>query len=487
MHGDGRRRYAALLGLAVAVGLAVRLVTYTGTIVSDDLTHTWAAVHFWDDPIEHSMPTGADSAFTVNARRVGVNLPMWIAAEIAGPSEASFAAVPLVFSLLGIFAVAAWVRVLAGPRAGLIAGWLWAVLPIDVWHSTIFLQDNIFATVLAAGMAAMAWAERDDRRAAWIAAGLALGYLHYVKESAAALVAIIVVAGIVRSWRARRIHRGTLYMLIAAAAIHLLVLGYFAHATGDPLYYVKSWVVRQAAVEAEAMRAFPHNVVRLGLYLSWGCALGIGVPIGAVLGVRWLRRATEVPRALRWQLAVLTAIQLAIVLHVLRWGAWTMRYLLQVTPALVALAAVGIATAWPAAASRKQRTFAIGAVVLTALGLVLGHPQHGRFRNEIVRTAYAAIERDIPDDVPVYVVANPSREPHYTDRALMLYARYRPRAGGWHTTKDPTAITRGVLVWASYERHSAPPAGPPGRLLFSDVTYDQFDNPLWIEVRVVGP
>ncbi|MGE0549187.1 MAG: glycosyltransferase family 39 protein [Kofleriaceae bacterium] len=486
MYEHDRRRYAALLGLALVVGCAVRLVTYTGTIAADDLTHAWAAVHFWDDPIEQSMPTGADSAYTVNARRIGVNFPMWIAAELAGPSEASFAAVPLVFSLLGILAVAAWARVLAGPRAGVIAGWLWAVVPIDVWHATVFMQDNIFATVLAAGLAAMAWAERDDRSLGWFAAGVAVGYLQYVKENAVLLLAIVVVAGIARSWRARRIHRGTIWLLAGSAVIHLLAVGYFARVFGDPLYYVNAWFGRQAAVEVEASQPFPRNFLRLGLYLSWGGALGIGLPIAVGYGVRWLRRATDAPRTLRLQLAIIAAVQSLLVLHVLRWGAWTMRYLLQVTPALVALAAVGLATAWPNMTRRKRTWLIAGAIATTAFGLVFGHPQHGRFRNELLRGAYAAIEREIPSDVPVYVVANPARAAHYTDRVFDLYAHYRARSGGWHITHTPDSITRGVVVRASYERYPGPPNPPRGNPLFVGRTVDHYGIALWIDVRTVG-
>jgi hypothetical protein len=228
------------------------------------------------------------------------------------------------------------------------------------------------------------------------------------------------------------------------------------------------------------------NLVRLAFYLSWGAALGIGLPIAVGLGVRWLRRDEVTPRALRIQLAVLSIVQLAVVVHVLRWGSWTMRYLLQLTPALVVLAAVGLATAWPAASKRARRALVVCAIATTAIGLAIGHPQHGRFRGELARDAYAAITREVPPDVPVYVVANPEREAHYTDRAFALFAGYRPRPGGWNVTSSPSQITRGVLVWSSYERHREPPVGAPGRRLYTGETFFAVEGHMWIEVRAIG-
>jgi hypothetical protein len=476
------RAHAAHLVLALVVAVAVRLYAFTGTIVSDDLTHAWAATHFWDDPVEHSMPDGEDSGYTVNARRIGVNLPLWAASAVAGPSERTFAMVPLLFSLLGLLAVAAWAGVLAGPRSAVLAAWLWGVLPVDVWHATIWLQDNVYAAILAAAGAALAWGVRSDRRAPWLLAGVALGYLQYVKESAAVLTLALVVLGGVWSWRRRQLHRHTLWLLAGLAIAHLAAIGYFAIVTGDPLHYFVHWISRQVAVEHGALpRAFPANFVRLGFYLTYCLALGLGLPVAAWWGVRWLRRDAA-PRMLQVQTALILMVQLAITLHVLRWGAWTMRYLLQVTPVLIAVSAAGLASAWPQVSAARRNALAAALVIATALGVLLGQPQHGHFRGEVARQALAAFARDIPDDIPIYVVAS-DREAHYTDRAFALLSGYKPRAGGFHLTRAPDDIRRGVLVWASYERHLAPPAAPPGRALFSAQTRGGRD---WLVAYAVG-
>lgn len=465
------RVLALALAAALAVGLAVRLASWTGMIASDDLTHAWAAVHFWDDPIEHGMPDGPDSAYTVNARRAGVNVPLAIGAAIAGPSEATFGTVTLLESLLGVLACAAWAGALVGRRGAVLAAWLAAVTPVDVWQATIWLQDDLYAAGLAAAMAALAWGVRTEKLRWWAVAGAIFGYLQYVKESASIVVAVLVIAGVVRSIRARRVDRPTVALLGGVAVMQIVACTYWAIAVGDPLYYVREWLGRQAAVEAEdPMRPFPHNLVRLGLYLGYHQALGLGLLVAAGFGVRWLRRG-DAPARIRHDAALVAIVQLALLLHVLRWGAWTQRYLLQIVPVAIALGAAGLATV--------RVRWQVAAVAATALGLVLGHPQHGRHRADVVRAAYRALPSLAPADVPV-VVALGSRPAHYADRALALLDGYRSdrfRAG------DPAAVTRGLVVYSHLERHPTRPTAPPGRRVFTAETRGGRE---WIEIYAVG-
>ena len=465
---------------ALAVGLVVRLACWTAAIGSDDLTHAWAATHLWHDPVERGMPDGPDSPYTVNARRVGVNLPLAAAAAIAGPSETTFAAATLVESLLGIVACALFAGALAGRRAAVIAAALAAVSPIDVWEATIFLQDTLWATLLAGTLAALAWGARTERWGWWFVAGLGFGYLQYVKENAAILVAALVVIGAVRSWRARRLDRGALWLVAGVAAVQALACAYWWIAMDDPSYYVREWLSRQSAVEGLApQRPFPHNVLRLGLYLGYDQALGLGLLVATYYGIRWLRRG-DAPARLRQDLAIVAALQVLLLLHVLRWSAWTQRYLLQVTPLVIALGAAGLAGAWASAAPRR-RTAGLAAIVLTtALGLLIGRPQHGPIRADVVRAAAAAIATT-PADVPVYVVLGP-RAAHYADRLLALLDRYRHDR--FHTTADARQVSRGLLVWSHLERHPERPPPPPGaRRVFSGTSTT---GRQWIDVYAVG-
>lgn len=483
-----RWQTVALVAAAVVTGLVLRLVTFTGLIASDDLTHVWAAEHVWHDPVEHSMPDGPGSPYVVNARRAGVNLPLAAAAALAGPREAALAAVPLIASLVGAVLLAIAAGLLAGRRAAVLAAWLTAVLPVDVWHATVILQDSLFACGLAGVLAALAWAERDgDRRGGarpWLVAGAALGYLQYVKESAAVLLVALVALGAWRSLapgRPRVVHRGTLWLVAGFALVQALATVYFAIAFDDAGYYLRTWLGRQADVEAiAAPRPFPHNLVRLGLYVTWGGALGVGVPLALGPGARWLIGDVRRARAAAVTLAVLLIAQLAITVHVLRWGAWTMRYLLQVTPLCVLLAAIGVSRTWTARPRRARAALDAGVIALTALGLVYGHPQHGRFRSQLLREAAVVITRDVPADVPVVVARGPHAG-HYADRALAILAG--PRPGGW-TALDAAAVpARAALVYSNLERHPAPPSPAPGPVIYQGATRGGRD---WLVVYAIG-
>jgi hypothetical protein len=368
---------ALAIAAAVVVGLAVRLATWTAAIGSDDLTHAWAATHLWHDPIEHGMPDGPDSPYTVNARRVGVNLPLAAAAAIAGGSETTFAAATLVESLLGIVACALLAGALAGRRAAVIAAALAAVRRSTRGRRRSSCRTRCGRRGLAATLAALAWGARHARWRWWFVAGLGFGYLQYVKESAAILVVALVVLGAARSWRARRLDRGTLWLLAGVAALQRA-----ACSTGGsrwatrPTTCARGSVARPPIEATAAARPFPHNLVRLGLYLGYHRRSASGSRSPAWFGVRWLRRG-DAPARVRVDVAVIAALQLALLFHVLRWGAWTQRYLMQVTPLVIAIGAAGLADR-VADGDRTRAGRALAAIVAaTALGLVLGRPQHG--------------------------------------------------------------------------------------------------------------
>ena len=173
-------------------------------------------------------------------------------------------------------------------------------------------------------------------------------------------------------------------------------------------------------------------------------------------------------------------VQLAITLHVLRWGAWTMRYLLQVTPLLVLIAAAGLAQMWRDRSARARAGLHAAIIAATAAGLLYGHPQHGRFRSQLVREVGAVIARAVPADAPVYVVRGP-RPAHYVDRALALLDG--PRPGGWAVTDAPTTIARGVLIYSNLEHHPAPPSPAPGPVLYQGQTRGGRD---WLVAYALG-
>ena len=475
------RRVATLwVAAAVVVALGLRLAAWTGTIGADDLTHAYAAIHLWDDPVEHAVSSDPQSPYTVNARRLAVNLPLAAGVAVAGPSEQTFGTVALIESLLGVIACALWAGALAGRRAAVLAAWLMAVTPVDVWHATVWLQDGLFAAGLAAAMAAAAWAVRTGQPRWWGATGLALGYLQYAKENASFVLIALAVASAVRAVRARRLDPGLIWLLAGFALVQGLACVYWWAVFGDPLHYLHAWLGRQTSLEAAAApRPFPHNLLRLGLYLTYDQALGLGLLVAAGFAVRWLRRGAA-PARIRHDALLVAVLQLAVLLHILRWGSSTQRYLLQVVPIVVALGAAGLVEAWPARRPRVRAAILAAIVATTALGIVIGRRQHGPFRVEVVRRALAALPALAPADTPVYVVMG-SRPTHYTDRTFALLDRYRHDR--WRWVSDPATVRRGLVVYSHLERFRALPVAPPGRRVFRTSTRAGRE---WLEIYAVG-
>jgi 4-amino-4-deoxy-L-arabinose transferase-like glycosyltransferase len=474
-----RRTASIAIAVAIVVGLALRLVAWSGTIASDDLTHAYAAMHLWDDPVEHAVSSEPGSAYTVNARRVGVNLPLAAGVAIAGPSEATFGTVALVESLLVILACALWAGALAGRRAAVIAAALAAVTPVDVWHATIWLQDGLFAALLAAGMAAAAWAVRTEQPRWWLATGMALGYLQYVKENASFLIVALAVVGLVRTVRARRIDRGTAWMIAGVVVMQALAAAYWWAVMGDPLYYVDAWIGRQTSVEAAPPgRPFPENLLRLGQYVTYDQALGVGHLVAAWFAVRWLRLG-DAPARIRQDATVVAVLQVLVLLHVLRWSSSTQRYLMQIVPVVVALGAAGLADAWTERSARWRNVALAAILASAAIGIFVGRPQHGPFRADVVRRAVAALPRLAPTGTPVFVVMG-VRPTHYTDRAAALIAEYE--APPWQVITDPSTVTRGLVVYCHLEHQLMLPVEPPGKRVFHTSTRGGRE---WLEIYAV--
>ena len=222
-----KRHEIALLSLALLVGLVVRLHFFTGLIASDDLTYAFAAQYMFSSEVERPFEDATAGAVAV--RRIGLNLPLFLSMQVFGVHEWSLALAPLVFSLAGIPIMFGLLRLIAGPAAGLLAAWLWACLPVDVYTATLWLPDNIFATVFAAFLLFLYASERRER-ARWLlafAAGLALGYLEYVKEIAWIFFVPLVLWSACTWWKTRRfdwriVHVGLGFLVVQVLATRRL-------------------------------------------------------------------------------------------------------------------------------------------------------------------------------------------------------------------------------------------------------------------------
>ncbi|MBP7745385.1 MAG: glycosyltransferase family 39 protein [Phycisphaerae bacterium] len=420
----------ALLALAVLVGLVIRLYFFTGLIASDDLTYAESA---------HRMFQGADERTHVNegtvvVRRLGVNFPLFLATRAFGVHERSLALVPLVFSLGGIVAAYATLRLLAGPGAGLLAAWLWACLPADVYTATVWLPDNIFATVCMVMTYFLAASEAWPRRQ-WLAAllaGIALGYLEYVKEAAYILLLPWLAWGAYTLWRTRRVDLRPVYVLSGFLLVQVLASVYFWTQGGHPLVFWQHTIKRYSEVMLHTPQPlpFPANIAMGGTYVFKQWILGYGFVLFPLLLIAALmdRRLR-----LRGRLLLLLALQMYIVVEGWKLGSWTQRYILHATASIVALSALGLHALTSRLPPRRQgwsmATTSIALIMASIAALRPQWQQHGRFRADVLRSAHAYLQNNAgPEDV---IYADLTRKMTYAPRALALLAGFQPFKGGF--------------------------------------------------------
>jgi hypothetical protein len=483
------RRHVALLAAAVLVGLVLRLWFFTGLVGSDDCTHAYAAHNFVDLPTERHVPMSRHFHGSINTRRLGVNAPLYLADRLFGMNEVSYALVPLFFGLAGILIAFAATRRLGGAlgtEAGLLAAWLWAVLPVDIYHSTIWMGDVPFAAVLAAMLGCMAASELGKHPRAWaFGAGLALGYLFFLKETSMALGAGVAVWLVIASVQARRLDRRILWSLGGFLLVHLITLPYFWWMDGDALYHYKSTFARytELANDKAIPLLFPANWKRFLHYLIKDWVFG-GVFFLLIPAMFVPLVTKRLPGKLRLGIAVIVALQLWVLGKALMYGSWTQRYTLQVSAPLIVLGAIGITMVVTMLARhrvvervpapwRPALVPALLAVIVLATALPLDHKhqQHTRARAQMFHEVYTYLDNNADANERIFTADGYTIL--YTRRVLAFLGGYNRWKGGWGSLPDAQKAQHGWVVLSSLENRYGK---KPGLLALDEVPAN------WLEV-----
>ena len=448
-----KRYEIVLLAAAVFAGLGIRLFFFSGLIASDDLSHCYAAFRLVHPETQDTyIGTLAGSA---NIRRLGVNLPLGLSMLAFGVHEWSISLVPLVFSLAGILLIYALCRTLAGPGAGMLAAWMWACLPVDIYMATVCLQDNVFATVNAAFFLFITCSEKTEkRRWLWaLAAGLALGYLQYVKEVGWMFFGPLGVWAVISSWTRRRIEWRILFVFFGFLLIQAAVGCYYWLNDSDPLSYWKNTLDRLFSVYGSRQPTYPYPevFVRAFQYLCDKWLLGYAVVAFPLL----LAAALCYKRTpLRSFLLLFLGAQTFIWLEATKWMNTTERYTLVLSVPFIVFTTLGLnalLSRLPLHWSRRVMV-ALSLVILasTAAALRPERQQHGRFRGEVLRRAYAYIEDTAADNDKIYFDISPS-VPFYTKRMFETLNGFQQLKGGIGDLAEAHQATCGWVVLSHLE------------------------------------
>jgi hypothetical protein len=180
--------------LAGAVWLTLRVVYWNGYYAED-------APGYVSDAVWLALGEYAPRRY-VNGLNVGTYAPVALPLVAFGKSEAGLSLWPLCCSLLGVVSVGGATGMLFGRAFGLLAAFLYATYPGDVFFSTVVMPDAIQAGWLSFSLflVVLAYSPSVERRHLVLAAGgLAMGMCHLIRGNGAFLVPVGVVATAVLS------------------------------------------------------------------------------------------------------------------------------------------------------------------------------------------------------------------------------------------------------------------------------------------------
>jgi hypothetical protein len=175
------RRFRLGLAVIIAIWCTARIAFFNGYYTEDAPGYvtdaTWLAVGNY-----HVRNH-------VNGLNVGTYLPVALPLAVFGKTEAALAIWPLACSLLGLLSLAGAARLFFGPAYGLLAAFLYATYPGDVFFSTVVMPDAVQAGWASLSFFLIVAGRRSPaHRRLLIAAGAAMGVCHLARANAVLLL-----------------------------------------------------------------------------------------------------------------------------------------------------------------------------------------------------------------------------------------------------------------------------------------------------------
>jgi hypothetical protein len=209
-----------VLLVILLLGLSLRLWAFTGIFGADDV----AIANVAKDLLEHgfSVPEGH------YAQRLGLVFPLALIFKLFGTGDWQFAVLPMAASMGAIVLAYATGRLIISQQTGLIAAWLLAIFPLDIFNASMLFPDAIMGTCLALAYYLALRAENATHP--WLpafVAGLLIGLGWLVKVEAPILLPVLAVYWFLNPARRWQIvlfaGTGALLVLGAEGAIYYLL------------------------------------------------------------------------------------------------------------------------------------------------------------------------------------------------------------------------------------------------------------------------
>ncbi len=203
---------AAVVAAVVAVAAGIQWAMLRPPYPSDSMSYFKWAERLGHNQIHHG-PT-----------RLGVVLPVRLAQEIFGTSEAAYYVVPFLMTLLLIGAVYVLGTQIAGNGAGLVAAVTMAGSTLVLKLSSQIVPDPFAAAWFVFGLVCFFAARSSPRRTWWLTAGaVAIGLAYLCRAYTVFLAPVLLFVGWTTGWRRRDwIRLGA--VLVATLGIEMILM-----------------------------------------------------------------------------------------------------------------------------------------------------------------------------------------------------------------------------------------------------------------------
>jgi len=194
-------RFRLAVLVIVSLWLALRIVYWNGYYTEDAPGYVTDAI--WAVLGNYRARNDA------NGLNIGTYLPVALPIWILGKREVALALWPLACSLAGLLAIAGSARILFGRPYSLLAAFLYATHPGDVFFSTVVMPDALQAGWLSVSLllAVAAYVRPEPQRRVILAgAGIAMGVCHLIRANDVLLLPVGIAAVLACStiWAGRR-------------------------------------------------------------------------------------------------------------------------------------------------------------------------------------------------------------------------------------------------------------------------------------------
>lgn len=192
---------AWLLLAVLLAALALRLTFFTGCFGSDEVTYTEQALTI-------AQGHWASSDY-IGAVRLGISLPVGFLVWLFGRSEFVANLWSLFCSLGEITLVYLIARRFWGERAAVLGALVLAFTPLHAHYAGRLMADAPLAFFISLSFFALFAGERSGRRVYYLGAGLAAGFVWWIKSSVALVYVLVFALYLIRE---RRLHSKWLFM-----------------------------------------------------------------------------------------------------------------------------------------------------------------------------------------------------------------------------------------------------------------------------------